>query len=106
MREKKERKEIKERKGREKKKRERKEGRKEMRRGTRTNVAQGAKPDGKGPRTTLREVGFRLLRLFYAWGSRNSLTVLINFNANLRCSSFGCCYLTVKDQFHRVSGLF
>ena len=48
------------------KKREMKEGRKEMRRGTGTNVAQGAEPDSKGPGTVLREVGFLLLRLFYA----------------------------------------
>ena len=49
-----------------KKKRERKEGRKERRRETGTNVTQGAEPDEKGPGTTLREVGFFLLRLFYA----------------------------------------
>ena len=54
------------RKGRRKKKRERKEGRKERRKGTGTNVAQGAEPDGKGLGTALREVGFLLLRLFYA----------------------------------------
>ena len=49
-----------------KKKRERKEGRKETRRGVGTNVAQGVEPEGKGPRTALREVGFLLLQLFYA----------------------------------------
>ena len=49
MRENKERKERKERKGREKKKRERKEGRKEMRRGTGTNIEQGVEQDKKGP---------------------------------------------------------
>ena len=52
-REKTERKERKERKGREKKKRERKVGKKEMRRGTRTNVTQGAEPDDKGLETGL-----------------------------------------------------
>ena len=52
------------RKKRENKKIERKEGRKEMRRGIRTNLVQGAESDGKGPKTTLREVGFLLLRFF------------------------------------------
>ena len=60
-REKKERKERKERKGKEKKKRERKEGRKEMRKGTGTNVVQGAELDDEEPRTALQEVGFLLL---------------------------------------------
>ena len=45
---------------------ERKEGRKERRKGTGTNVVQGVESDGKGPGTVLREVGFLLLRLFYA----------------------------------------
>ena len=66
----KERKKMKEekkmRKKRDKKKRERKEGRKERRRGIGTNVKQGAGPHGKGPGTVLQEVGFLLLRLFYA----------------------------------------
>ena len=88
----------------EKKKRERKEGRKEMR-GTGTNVTQGAEPDGKGPGTTLREVGFLLLWLFYAQGPRNGLTVSPHFRVNLRCVWFRCCCVTVKEWFHRVSGL-
>ena len=52
----------------EKKKKEekRKEGRKDRRKGTGTNVAQGAEPDVKGLGTALREVGFLLHRLFYA----------------------------------------
>ena len=54
------------RKKREKKKRERKEGRKERRRGIETNVAWGAELEDKGLGTALREVGFLLLRLFYA----------------------------------------
>ena len=41
--------EMKERKERKKKKRERKEGRNERRKGTETNVAQGAEPGHKGP---------------------------------------------------------
>ena len=49
------------RKKREKKKRERKKGRKERRRGTGTNIAQGAEPEGKEPKTALREVGFLIL---------------------------------------------
>ena len=44
------------------------EKRKKMRRGTGTNVTQGAEPDGKGLGTALREVGFLLLQLFYAYG--------------------------------------
>ena len=48
------------------KKRKRKERRKEMRKGTGTNVAPRAESDGKGPGNVLREVGFLLLRLFYA----------------------------------------
>ena len=66
MREKKERKKRKERKGREKKKRERKERIKERRRRTETNVMHGAELDIKGLGTTLQEIGFLLLRLFYA----------------------------------------
>ena len=52
--------EKKRRKKREKKKRERKEGRKK-RRGIGINVAQGAKPDGKGLGIELREVSFLLM---------------------------------------------
>ena len=59
MRENKEKKKMKEEKREEEK-------RKENRRGIRTNVAQGVEPDIKGPETALREVGFLLLRLFYA----------------------------------------
>ena len=65
MREKKEKKERKERKGRKKKKREMKEGRKEIRKGTGTNITHGAEFDDKGPGTALREVVFLLLWLFY-----------------------------------------
>ena len=53
----------------------------------------------------LREVGFVLLWLFYAEWSCNGLTVSPHFRANLRCVWFGCCYVTVKDRFHGVSGL-
>ena len=104
-REKKERKERKERKGKKKKKRERKEGRKEMRKGTGTNVAQGAELDDEEPITALQEVGFLLLWLFYSYGPHNGLTVSPHFRANLRCVWFGCCCVTVKDRFHGVSGL-
>ena len=49
-----------------KKKKRKEKGKKEMRRETKTNITQGAEPDGKGPETALREVGFLLLLLFYA----------------------------------------
>ena len=63
MREKKERKGKKEKEGRKEKEEEK---RKEKIRVIGTNVAQGAKSDGKGPGIVLREVCFLLLRLFYA----------------------------------------
>ena len=51
---------------RKKKKEEERGGREEKERGKGRSVAQWADPDGKEPGTTLQEVGFLLLWLFYA----------------------------------------